>query len=580
MSVGKKLPPLGVLLVEDDPADARLLAESFRDVGAGENIVIRTVRTLAEATAEMSRYSFTCVLVDLGLPDGRGVGNVDVLREADRQAAIIVLTGTDDERLAAEAIRRGAQEYLVKGQLDGAKMIRLLRHSIERNKQVHELEAQRHHEFHRASHDSLTGLANRELFYDRVRQLLAQSQRSARSFALCYLDLDGFKGVNDLYGHAIGDQLLVRVAEILVESVRATDTVARVGGDEFLILLWPVDQRSEAGNIARRLRERMMAMRQIGDRAIEIGASLGVVFHPEHGDSLDSLLERSDRAMYQAKRSGGGIAIYDTDTVGTSDHAAGVQLELDEALANDRFSLLFHPWVDTVQARYVGVEALLRWNRPDGDVQRPDEFLREAGQDRLADIGLHVAVKAFYQWRSWRERASASCISINLSALELADEQFLPSLAAIAEAAGVAPGEVRLEVPAAALEGEAGSRVMAQMKRVRDQGFGLVLDQFGPDGQALRWLCTTQFDALKLGRHVLRALNEEGLQGPMRRFMTAVLGAAGALGVPVIATGVETVDDRVMLQMMGVVLMQGQLFCGFESADDLPSRLATAPAGL
>jgi diguanylate cyclase (GGDEF)-like protein len=581
VSASGRLPPLGVLLVEDNPADARLLAESFKEVGGVENIVIRTVRTLAEACAEMSRYSFTCVLVDLGLPDGRGVGNVEALRAIDRRAAIIVLTGNDDEHLAAEAIRLGAQEYLIKGHLDGAKMVRLLRHAIERNKHVHELEDQRHREFHRASHDSLTGLANRELFYDRVRQLLAQSQRAGRAFAICYLDLDGFKRVNDQHGHQIGDQLLIRVAEVLNESVRATDTVARVGGDEFLVLLWPVEDHGEAGVIAHRLRERVMAIRQIGDHVIDLDASVGVVFHPQHGDTLDELLERGDRAMYQAKRGGGGVAIYDAQDVDSPARAADIKVELSDALENDQFLLLFHPWVNAVEQRFVGVEALLRWNRGDG-VQRPDEFLRSAeSSGYLVEIGLHVAVKAFYQWHAWRAQGIvADQIAINLSAIELADDRLVPSLLAVAEAAGVKPGEVRLEVPMPALEGETSHRIITHLRRARDQGFGVVLDQFGPDGQSLKWLTAVQFDGLKLGRHVLRALNEEGLQGSMRRFTTAVLGAASALGVPVIATGVESVDDRVMLQMMGCVLMQGQLFCGFESAGDLPARLAMTPAGL
>ncbi len=579
--VSGRLPPLGVLLVEDSVSDARLLAESFRDAGGEQEVIIRTVRTLAEAAVEMSRYSFTCVLVDLGLPDGRGIGNVEVLRAVDRSAAIVVLTGLDDEHLAAEAIRLGAQEYLVKGQLDGAKMVRLLRHAIERNKQVHELEDQRHREFHRASHDSLTGLANRELFYDRVRQMLAQSQRSGRSFAICYLDLDGFKRVNDQHGHAVGDQLLIRVAEVLNESVRMSDTVARVGGDEFLILLWPVDDQAESANVARRLRERVMAIRQIADCPIELDASVGVVFHPQHGDTLDLLLERSDRAMYQIKRNGGGVAVYDGLTLDSPQRVAGLKIELTQALENDQFSLLFHPWIDAAQELFIGVEALLRWDRANG-VQRPDEFLRGAeASGRLGDIGLHVAVKAFYQWRAWRDLGvSVTHISVNLSAAELTDAQYIESLYAVSQSAGVRPEEVRLEIPMPAFEGENTHLMLAQMRRARDMGFGLVLDQFGPDGQSFKWLCSMQFDGLKLGRHVLRAINEEGLQGPMRRFASAALGAAGAMGIPVIATGVETVDDRVTLQMMGCVLMQGQLFCGFEQASDLPARLAQRPPGL
>lgn len=581
LSAPPRLPPLAVLLVEDNPADARLLLESLREVTGSEELVVRTVRTLAEAQAELRRFSFTCVLVDLGLPDGRGVGNVEALRTIDRSVAIVVLTGADDEHLAAEAIRMGAQEYVVKGHFDGSKLLRLLRHAIQRNQHVHELEDTRRREFFRASHDGLTGLANRELFQDRARQLLAQATRSGESFAICYLDLDRFKVVNDTHGHRVGDALLMRVAEILVESVRQSDTVARLGGDEFVILLWPIDDRTEPDLIARRLSDRVKAIRHLGEAAIDMGVSIGIALFPQHGDNLEALLESSDRAMYEAKRLGGGVAFSDTQPVQAPERTADLRVELAEALQSDRFQLLYHPWVDTLQRRFAGLEVLLRLDR-DGRMQRPDQFLPDAtASGQIIDIGLHVAMKACRQWRQWRDQGlSSGLLALNVSGVELVDEQYLPSLAAIVAAAGMQPHEIRLEVATDAFAGEQGHRVVSQLRRVRDMGFGVTLDQFGPDGEGLRWLTAAPLDGIKLSRHVLRALAEEGLRGPMRRFLSAVLGAAGGLGLPVIATGVETGDDRVTLQMMGCPLMQGQLFCGIEPAADLPARLRLGPSGL
>lgn len=573
---------LGVLLLEDSLADARLFLETLKEDAGADDLVIRQVRTLADAKAEMRRFSFTVVLVDLGLPDGQGVGNVEALRAIDPSVAIVVLTGTDDELLAAQAIRMGAQEYIIKGQFDGTKMLRVLRHAVERNNRVFELEDQRYREFYRASHDSLTGLANRELIHDRMAQLLAQAKRSGENFALCYLDLNGFKAVNDQHGHPVGDALLMRVSEILNESVRLSDTVARVGGDEFLVLLWPIDEKTtDVAVIPRRLGERVKGIRQIGRHPVTIDVSVGVVIYPQHGDTLATLVERGDRAMYEAKRSGGGVKFYDPKSLQVPEDVNELRVELKDAIANDEFSLLYHPWVDTHTRSFVGLEVLLRWDR-DGVEQRPGEFLRGAAEaGSSSEIGIHVATKAFAQYKEWRDQGLVpGSLALNLSEAELSDEHFLPALAQLAMAAGVSPDEIRLEVPVSALSSSLGANAAAQLRRGRDQGFRIVLDQLGPEGEALKWLTAVPLDGIKLDRHMLRSLNEEGMQGPVRRFFSAVLGAATAMGLPVIGTGAETSDDRIALQMMGCSLMQGQLFCDSETAGSLPARLRLGPAGL
>ncbi|MDB5969009.1 MAG: response regulator [Hydrocarboniphaga sp.] len=581
-AVASRRQPIGILLVEDSAADARLLSESLRDVAATEPVVIRVVRTLTEALAEMKRYSFTCVLLDLNLPDGHGVANVEALRSIDRRVAIVVLTGNDDEHVAVEAIRLGAQEYLIKGHFDGTKILRLLRHAIERNKHVYDLEDQRYREFHRASHDSLTGLANRELLYDRLEQSIGQAHLSGETFALCYLDLDGFKAVNDRYGHRVGDDLLVRVAQILRETVRPADSVARVGGDEFLVLMRQFDNKLDAGPRARRMRERVMAVRQIGEHQIDLDASVGIVLFPQHGETVEVLMERADRAMYEAKRAGGGVAFYeDALAMRAADRAADFRAELELALEQDRFSLLYHPWIDVTSQNFVGTEVLLRWDR-EGGMQGPDDFLRAAAASgRGCEIGLHVAMKALMQWRSWVDQGlRLGSLSLNVGEAELGDERYLPALAKIAVSAGIDPADLHLEVPVSLLAGELSHDIASQLRQARELGFGVLLDQFGPDGEAMKWITTLPLSGVKLGRHVMRALQEEGQQGSMHRSVLAMRGAADALCLPVVVTGVETVEESRILQAMGCKLMQGQLFSSAETADRLPERLRLGPEGL
>lgn len=293
---------LKVLVVEDSLADARLLREALKDANA--QVELNFVSTLAEAEQTVRSAAYDCVLLDLGLPDANGVDNVQRIRSANRGQTIVIMTGLDSEEAALGTLQRGAQDYLVKGRYDGAFIVRVIRRAMERNRVLNEVDQLREYQYYVATHDALTGLPNRQLFEDRARTALAQAQRENGTFAVGYMDLDGFKPVNDTHGHAIGDAVLRAVGQVLSESVRATDTVARVGGDEFLFLLTPLkgQAESEADITVARLLDRIRALHTIEGREVRISASIGVAFYPRHGRTLESLLICADQTMYAAKR--------------------------------------------------------------------------------------------------------------------------------------------------------------------------------------------------------------------------------------------------------------------------------------
>jgi diguanylate cyclase len=293
---------LRVLVVEDSVADARLLREALKDAGA--TLELNFVSTLAEAEAAVVGGHYNCVLLDLGLPDANGVDNVQRIRAANRGQTVVIMTGLDSEEAALGTLQRGAQDYLVKGRYDGAFIVRVIRRAMERNRVLNEVDQLREYQYYVATHDALTGLPNRQLFEDRARSALAQSQREASTFAIGYVDLDGFKPVNDTHGHAVGDALLRIVGQLLSESVRATDTVARVGGDEFLLLLTPLKgpAEEEAEATVRRLRDKIRAIHTVEGREVRISASIGLAFCPQQGSTLETLLICADQAMYAAKR--------------------------------------------------------------------------------------------------------------------------------------------------------------------------------------------------------------------------------------------------------------------------------------
>jgi diguanylate cyclase len=293
---------LRVLVVEDSAADARLLKEALKDARAP--VELDVAGTLADAEKALAAGAYDCVLLDLALPDANGVDNVQRIRAAQRGQTVVIMTGLDSEEAALGTLQRGAQDYLVKGRYDGDFILRVIRRAIERNRVLNEVDQLREYQYYIATHDTLTGLPNRKLFEDRAQTALAQAQREKGWFAVGYLDLDGFKPVNDTYGHAVGDAVLRAVAAALSESVRATDTVARVGGDEFLLLLTPLKGNTEADIEAsmRRLLDRLARIDSVDGRAVRVSGSLGLAYYPRHGRTLESLLICADQAMYANKR--------------------------------------------------------------------------------------------------------------------------------------------------------------------------------------------------------------------------------------------------------------------------------------
>lgn len=545
MSVAPQPPvvaPFSILAVEDSPADARLLKESLREAIDRGELVLKTVRSIADAEEELRRSHHDCALLDLGLPDGQGLANVERLRSLSPQLAVIVLTGLDCESSAIRALQLGAQEYVVKGQYEGERLLKVVRHALERNRQVHELEERSARQFEQASHDPVTGLINRKLFEERARQHLAAA--ADRRFAICFLDLDRFKAVNDRHGHAVGDALLLRIAQILRESVRDSDTLARIGGDEFAILLASIGELPRAREVAERIVERIRGIESIEGRPISVGCSVGIALYPEHGETLEELLHHSDAAMYRAKGGGGGVlSLRDDFTAGDGELARQLATDAARAVADGGFEIHFQPWLHYGTGEVAGIEALLRWRRPEG-LLLPAEFLPllERG-GRMPDIGLELARLAARDWRRWRDEGLApGMLALNLSGAELQAPQQAERLVALLAQEGISPGQVQLEVDAAAM-GTSDGRLAVPMERFRGAGFTMVLEGFLPGNGDLHALASPAIAGVKLDRRLLRAAARDGRNSTPHRFLVGLLAAASALQLQVFLTGIESGEE-------------------------------------
>ena len=284
---------LRILLVEDDAADARLVIELFRDCRAVA-AEVRHVTRIADARLALAEDTYDVVLLDLSLPDGFGTATVRRVRADAPHTPVVVLSGLGDENAAMAAVTEGAQDYLVKSEIDDASLLRAIRYAIGRHERMHRI----------AYYDTLTGLPNRALFRDRLTQALARAERHGDKTALLFIDLDGFKRINDAHGHESGDVVLRAAAGRIRECLRASDVAARHGGDEFTVLLPSITRYEDATLVAEKLRGRITARLEVDGRDLSVGASIGIALFPADGTDADALTQHADDAMYLAKRRG------------------------------------------------------------------------------------------------------------------------------------------------------------------------------------------------------------------------------------------------------------------------------------
>lgn len=286
-----------VLLVEDNDIDADLTQDLLSEWSM-EEFQITRARTLAEGFAFLSHDRFDAVLLDLSLPDAFGLPTVRQVHAMNPTVPVVVLSGVADQSLALQAVQQGAQDYLVKGQGHPELLARSIRYAIERKRAEEHLT-------YLAQYDHLTGLVNRSLFRDRLIQAMARSKRMNQQIGLMLLDLDRFKAVNDTFGHDMGDELLKSVAERLKACVREVDTVARMGGDEFTIILEGVSSEQNILVVAKRITESIATPFELKGHQISIGISIGITIYPHDDHPVDELLKHADVAMYRAKQQGG-----------------------------------------------------------------------------------------------------------------------------------------------------------------------------------------------------------------------------------------------------------------------------------
>jgi len=453
--------------------------------------------------------------------------------------------------------------------------VAMIENITERKRAERELIRQAEINEHQALHDPLTGLPNRTLFSERIGHAIVQAQRSKTKLAVALIDLDRFKEVNDSLGHSAGDDLLIKVGEQMGEALRASDTVARLGGDEFGLLLPELAGTHDVLPVIDRLQANLEHPIQVQSLPIGIEASIGIAIYPDHGQDAQTLIQRADVAMYDAKRDGCSYSFYDDDAHDYDVTSLTLVAELRRAIAERELVLYYQPKAALASGIVTSVEALVRWVHPERGMVFPDSFIPIAQETSLiGPLTLYVIEEALRQSRAWREQDVELSIAVNLSTRNLLDRGFPGQVAELLRRWEVQAERLELEVTESSMLANP-SRARAVLGELSALGIRLSIDDFGTGYSSLSYLRQLPVDEIKIDRSFVIGMDVEVGDAVIVR-STVDLGRN--LGLDVVAEGVETFETWERLRDLGCNTAQGY-FLGRpmpaeEIADWLRTRLA------
>jgi diguanylate cyclase (GGDEF)-like protein/PAS domain S-box-containing protein len=686
-----------LLLVEDNLGDARVLREMFNEEGV-QITELTHVESLSEAEKHLADHSVDITLLDLGLPDAQGLEAVRRVHAAAPRVPLVVLTGLDDESMALQSLQEGAQDYLIKGQIESRGLLRAIRYAIERKIMEEVLFAEKEqaqvtlssigdpvvstdisgnmtflnlvaermtgwsreeaagrpapevfrifdatsHEIisnpmeiamekdktvylpsncllirrdgveipiggsmapihdpeghvagavivfrdvtrslaielqttYTAEHDFLTGLPNRMLLNDRISQAIALAPRHGDKVAVLFLDLDGFKYINDSLGHSIGDKLLQSIAKHLVASVRSSDTISRQGGDEFVALLSAVEHWEDIAITASRILRAVAETHVICEHELHVTTSIGISVYPDDGLDAETLIKNADTAMYQAKGKGkNNYHFFKQNMNVRAGEPQFLESSLGRALERQEFLLHYQPKVDLETGAITGAEALIRWMDPDHGLIPPAQFVPVAEACGLiVPIGRWVLREACRQARAWMDGGLRPIpVAVNISAVELRTKNFLEGVCGILKESRLEPRYLELELTESVLMQDDESTISV-LQALKAMGVQLTVDDFGTGNSSLGYLRRFPIDTLKIDQSFV---HEICTSADDAAFLGAMMSVGKTLKKRVVAEGVEKREQLTFLQAERCSEGQGYYFSPAVDAEHFAQLLGT-----
>jgi len=546
-----------LLIVDDDAVDR----EQIRRMISRSNIQakISEASSIESSMSYLEHREFDCVIVDYRLGIGSGLTLLDNIRKSvNNHCAVIMITGLGDEKIAAEAMRLGASDYLLKNQLKSDQLI----HSISSSIQRASLEKKLHNMAH---YDSLTGLASRPILIDQLQQAITSQQK----LAVAYLDLDNFKPINDKYGHETGDFVLKTIAQRLQNTLRKEDTLARIGGDEFILLL-----RGAAHTIQEYEILLQDVLIEVNDPiklaefscSVQISVSIGVALPSDDGLTCDDILRRADQTMYQAKRSGTNrILFFDPEEESLRHARHDLLLAAEKGIARKEFILHYQPKVNLMDHQLIGVEALIRWNHPTLGLLYPGHFSEALEHPHIGIlIGEWVLAEALKQHKIWTRNHLS--MSVNISPAHLLSEGFVENLRELLISTNnIKPKTLELEILESTTIGNVDQAVDV-LNGCRNLGVSIALDDFGTGYASLSYLKKLPLDTLKIDQSFVKKLLSDHED---KSIVTCIVALSKAFGYNLVAEGIESQELEKVLIGMGCYHGQGYYIAKPMSADNM-----------
>ncbi len=559
-----------LLVVDDDDVDRERISRYIKKFKLP--VVILDATNGSDAIKQIATEHIDLILLDYQLGDMTGA---QVLGELQRreQGTIptIMVTGMGDENTAIEAMRLGVVDYLPKKELNAETLISVLTAALKSVDLEKRLQESQENLRRMSLYDSLTGLPNRNLFFDRLDQSILSGQRKGSEFSVLMIDLNLFKGVNDSLGHAAGDYVLKVVGERLQSVARKSDTMARLGGDEFACILHDIKQREDIVLCVDKIIASISQPIAIGENVVQVGASIGVAQYPLHGSDQTTLLSNADFCMYKAKESHKHYEIYGPADAQATEKLPASQ-DLIKALNEKELFLEYQPKVSLNSGACIGAEVLLRWKSPKFGLVMPDGFIALAERSNLIESLTHSAVKtALEQMSVWWDQKLTVPLAFNISA-KLLDNKILHIwLKDLVSSYSIDPRHITLEITETALA-SCSQTASTVLRELIDSGFRVSIDDFGSGFTSFKAVNSFDIAEIKIDKYFVDSVETDER---VEAIVHSVVSLARRLGIFAVAEGVETAGQLEKLRELGCDVVQGYTLARPMRADDLQDWLKT-----
>jgi diguanylate cyclase len=543
-----------VLIADDDD----VMREKVKRILRGLYFQITEASSGTELKKLIETERFDCVLLDNHLGDADGLDLIPIINPMENSPCpIVMITGVGDEKVIVEAMRRGAYDYINKSNLQADYLINVISAGLKWADVEAKLRDSQKKLHYLSMYDSLTSLPNRQLFLDRLEHVVLMNKRDKSPFAVLMMDLNLFKEVNDTYGHAAGDELLIQVAARLKGIARDSDTFARLGGDEFAGILYNMRSLQDACNVAEKINNAIDMPFRLQNETVSIAVSIGIAFVDGKDVDLNSLLAQADNSMYEAKKRRLGYMTYQNDEYSQKNPSLMIASCLKEALNHDEFYMVYQPQIDLVTGECCGLEALARWESPVLGTIPPDVFISIAERSEvITRLSYATFEMVFKQINDWQKEGLQIPVSINLSTKLLEDKSLINKVIELLSRYGMDAHLITFEITETALmhnPKEAGLTI----QRLSDLGVNISIDDFGTGFTSFSHLRHFALNELKIDKLFIKDLRKEGRDSSI---VSSLVSLASGFGIKLIAEGVEDADKLTLLKDAGCMRAQGYWF--------------------